>query len=157
MIEPIIFGGGQEKGLRSGTENVPLIVGLAKAIEIASKNRIKNSERLSKIRDYCIKKIEEKIPQVLLNGDKINRLPNNINISIFGIDPEFVVLQLDERGIVCSTKSACLKDESASYVISALDKDEKYSQSSLRFSLGLDATKKEMDYLVKMLTEIVKL
>ena len=157
VIEPIIYGGGQEKGLRSGTENVPLIVGLAKAVEIAGKNRIKNSERISKIRDYGIRKIEEKIPRAVLNGDRIKRLPNNINISIPGIDPEFVVLQLDEGGIVCSTKSACLKDESVSYVIAALGKDEKYAQSSLRFSLGLDTTKKDMDYLVKMLTEFVKL
>ena len=157
MIEPIIYGGGQEKGLRSGTENVPLIVGLAKAIEIAGKNRIKNSERISEVRDYGIRKIEEKIPRAVLNGDRIKRLPININISIPGMDPEFVVLQLDEGGIVCSTKSACLKDESVSYVIAALGKDEKYSQSSLRFSLGLNATKKDMDYLVKMLTEFVKL
>ena len=157
MIEPIIYGGGQEKGLRSGTENVPLIVGLAKAIEIAGKNRIKNSEWISEVRDYGIRKIEEKIPQAVLNGDRMKRLPNNINISIPGIDPEFVVLQLDEGGIVCSTKSACLKDESVSYVIAALGKDEKYSQSSLRFSLGLNATKKDMDYLVKILIKLVKL
>jgi len=157
MIEPIIYGGGQEKGLRSGTENVPLIVGLAKAIEIAGKNRIKNSEWISEVRDYGIRKIEEKIPQAVLNGDRMKRLPNNINISIPGIDPEFVVLQLDEGGIVCSTKSACLKDESVSYVIAALGKDEKYAQSSLRFSLGLNATKKDMDYLVKILIKLVKL
>jgi len=155
-MEPIIFGGGQEKGLRSGTENVPLIAGLAKAIEIAGKDRVKNSERLSKIRDYGIKKIEEKIPQAALNGDRIKRLPNNINISIPGIDPEFVVLQLDEEGIVCSTKSACLKDEETSYVISALGRDKKYSQSSLRFSLGLDTTKKDVDYLVKMLKTVFR-
>lgn len=157
VIEPIIYGGGQERGLRSGTENVPLIAGLAKAIEIANKNKIKNSERLSKIRNYFIKKIEEKIPQTVLNGDRIKRLPNNINISIPGIDPEFVVLQLDEEGIICSTKSACLKDETASYVISALGKDKKYSQSSLRFSLGLDTTEKDVDYLVKILIKFVKL
>ncbi|HEY4495426.1 MAG TPA: aminotransferase class V-fold PLP-dependent enzyme, partial [Candidatus Paceibacterota bacterium] len=155
-MEPIIFGGGQEKGLRPGTENVPLIVGLAKAVEIAGKDRVKNSERLSKIRDYGIKKIEEKIPQAALNGDRTKRLPNNINISIPGIDPEFVVLQLDENGIVCSTKSACLKDESVSYVISALGKDEKCAQSSLRFSLGLNTTKKDMDYLVKMLKTVFR-
>lgn len=153
-IEPIIYGGGQERGLRSGTENVPLIVGLAKAIEIANKNRNKNSERLSKIRDYCIKKIEEKIPQAVLNGDRTQRLPNNINISIAGIDPEFVVLQLDEKGIVCSTKSACLKDESASYVVEALGRDEKYTRTSLRFSLGLDTTKKDTDYLIRTLVSL---
>lgn len=155
-IEPIIFGGGQEKGLRSGTENVPLIVGLAKAIEIANKNNFKNNERLSKLRDYFIKKIEEKIPQAVLNGDRIQRLPNNINISISGIDPEFVVLELDEKGIVCSTKSACLKDESASYVISALSRDRNHSQTSLRFSLGLETAKKDIDYVVKILAELIK-
>lgn len=157
LIEPIIFGGGQERGLRSGTENVPFIAGLSKAIEIASKNRIKNSERLSKLRDYFIKKIEEKIPQAALNGDRIQRLPNNINISIPGIDPEFVVFQLDENGIVCSTKSACLKDESASYVIEALGRDKEYAQTSLRFSLGLDTTRKNIDYVVNTLTKFIKL
>lgn len=155
-IEPIIYGGGQEKGLRSGTQNVPLIVGLAKAVEIANKNRKKNSDRISKIRDYGIKKIKEKITRAVLNGDGVERLPNNINISIPEIDPEFIVLELDEKGIICSTKSACLKDEAISYVISALGKDEKYSQSSLRFSLGLNVTKKDMDYLVKMLVDFVK-
>lgn len=155
-IEPIIFGGGQEGGLRSGTENVPLIVGLAKALEIAGKNKTKNAERLSKLRDHFIKKIEEKIPQAVLNGDRIQRLPNNINISIIGIDPEFIVLQLDEKGIICSTKSACLKDESASYVIEALGRDKKYAQSSFRFSLGLEITKKDLDYVLKILTELIK-
>lgn len=151
-IEPIIYGGGQERGLRSGTENVPLIAGLGKAIEIAGKNRTKNGERLSKIRDYGIKKIEEKIRTAVLNGDRIKRLPNNINISIPGIDPEFAVLQLDEKGIVCSTKSACLKDEETSYVVSALGNDDKHSKTSLRFSLGLDTVNKDMDYLAKTLT-----
>lgn len=153
-IEPIIYGGGQERGLRSGTENVPLIAGLGKAIEIAGKNRIKNGERLSKIRDYGIKKIEEKIRTAVLNGDRIKRLPNNINISIPRIDPEFAVLQLDENGIVCSTKSACLKDEETSYVVSALGNGDKNSKTALRFSLGLDTTKKDMDYLAKTLTAL---
>ncbi len=154
-IEPILYGGGQESGLRSGTENVPLIVGLGKAIETANKNRIKNGERLSKVRDYGIEKIEEKIPKAVLNGDRIRRLPNNINISIPGIDPEFVVLQLDEKGIICSTKSACLKDETVSYVIAALGDSDKYSKISLRFSLGINTTKKDIDYLVKTLLAIL--
>ncbi|MEK7150473.1 MAG: cysteine desulfurase family protein, partial [Patescibacteria group bacterium] len=155
LISPIIYGGGQERGLRSGTENIPLIAGLAKAVEIASKNRIKNSERLSKLRDYFIKKIQEKIPQAVLNGDAISRLPNNINISIHGIDAEFTVLKLDELGIACSTKSACLKDKSSSYVIAALGGNERNDESSLRFSLGLDTTKKDVDYVLKILTSIL--
>lgn len=154
-IEPIIFGGGQERGLRSGTENVPLVAGLAKAIEIASKNRIKNSGSVSKIRDYGIEKIKEKINNAKLNGDPVKRLPNNINISIPGIDPDFVILQLDEKGILCSTKSACLKDEEASYVVSALGDDDKFSKISLRFSLGLDTTKKDMDYLARVLSSLL--
>lgn len=155
-IDPIIYGGDQERGLRSGTQNVPLIVGLSIAVEIANKNKKKNSNHISKIRNYGIKKIKEKIPQAVLNGDYVERLPNNINISIPGIDSEFVVLELDEKGIICSTKSACLKDEKDSYVIRALGRDEKYSQSSLRFSIGLDTTKKDMDYLVKTLSDLLK-
>lgn len=153
---PIIFGGGQEGGLRPGTENTPLIIGFSKALEIAQKNKNKNTTRLSEIRDYFIKEILEKIPKAILNGDAIGRLPNNINISIPGIDPEFVVFQLDALRIVCSTKSACLKDEPASYVIAALGGDEERSRTSLRFSLGLETTKKDVDYVVKILPDLIK-
>ena len=150
-ISPIIFGGGQEKGLRSGTENIPLIVGLAKAFELARviASPAKQSRKVKTIRDYFWQKIQKAIPTVVLNGNWENRLPNNLNFSIPGIDPEFTVLCLDEAGIVCSTKSACDRDEDESFVIRALGKSDDLVKSALRFSLNEDITRKDIDLAVK--------
>ncbi len=153
-VKPLFFGGGQERSLRPGTENVPGIVGFAKAFEIAIADRVKESERLTKLRNYGIKKILEKIPAAELNGSISERLPNNINISIPGIDSEFIVLKLDALGIACSTKSTCMDSDEASYVISALGKGREHSRSSLRFSLGRSTTKAHIDALVKKLLAV---
>ncbi|MEI6528708.1 MAG: cysteine desulfurase family protein [bacterium] len=155
-VEPIIFGGGQERGLRSGTENVAGIAGFAKALELVGKNKIKESKRVAILRDYFIKKIKQAIPKAILNGDEIDRLPNNVNISIPGIDAEFTVLCLDEKGIVCSTRSACVRDGDGSQVVRVLGGGEEVARSSLRFSLGIYTTKKDLDFAVKKLTDIVK-
>lgn len=154
-ISPIMFGGGQEKGLRSGTENIPLIVGFAKALELARKefHKKKNSsvQKVKSVRDYFWRQVQKEIPEAILNGDLENRLANNLNFSIPGIDPEFMVLCLDEEGIVCSTKSACAHDEDESYVIRALDKRDEIVKSALRFSLSPQNTLKEIDLVVKKL------
>ncbi len=150
-LSPIISGGGQESGLRSGTENVPAIAGLAVALEIAEKEREKESARLNILRDLAISKILSEIPGAVLNGDKVQRLPNNINISIPNIDAEFLVLQLDARGIQCSTKSSCLKDESESYVIRELRGEPWRAKNSIRFSFGRSTTKSDIKYVVKEL------
>lgn len=155
-ISPIIFGGGQEGGLRSGTENVPLIVGLAKALEVIRKGFEKKATKIKIIRDYLWQKIQKEIPAVVLNGEIENRLPNNLNISIPGIDAEFTVLCLDEEGIICSTKSACNHDEDSSFVIRALGESIESSKCSLRFSLGEDITKKDIDFVVKNLKIIIQ-
>ncbi|OGK16019.1 hypothetical protein A2774_01630 [Candidatus Roizmanbacteria bacterium RIFCSPHIGHO2_01_FULL_39_12c] len=154
-LEPIIYGGGQEKGLRAGTENVPLIVGLAKSLNIAQRMKEKESKRLTVLRDYFTKKLLE-IKGVELNGDKSNRLPNNVNISIDGIDNEFFVIQLDDTGIACSTRSACNTDnEKGSHVIISLGKSEKKAKESLRFTLGRSTTKKEIDYTLKTIKKLL--
>jgi cysteine desulfurase len=175
-ISPIIFGGGQEKGLRSGTENVPLIVGMARAIEVVRSTSInphlsqggvvsrrtgavclgKGVMKLEKLRNYFWQKIQAEIPEAILNGDLENRLPNNLNISIPGIDSEFIVLCLDEAGIVCSTRSACSQDEDGSFVIRALGKSDDLARSTLRFSLGEDLTKKDLDFVILTLKNIIK-
>jgi cysteine desulfurase len=170
-ISPIIFGGGQERGLRSGTENVPLIVGMTKALELARgaespqalgviRYSVKRRElavmKLEKLRNYFWQKIQADIPEAVLNGDLENRLPNNLNISIPNIDSEFTVLCLDEFGIVCSTRSACNHDEDGSFVVRALGKSEDLIKSTLRFSLGEDIRKKEIDFVVKTLKSIVQ-
>jgi cysteine desulfurase len=151
-ISPIIFGGGQEKGLRSGTENIPLIVGLAKALELRGQGR---SLSVKKIRDYFWQKVQKEIPSAILNGDQEFRLPNNLNFSIPGINPEFVVLCLDEEGIICSTKSACDHDEDESFVVRALVKSDEIVKSALRFSLSEEITKKDIDYVLHILKKVL--
>ena len=160
-LSPIIFGGGQERGLRSTTENVAGIVGLAKAFEIASHLRINESLRLSRLRDYFYSLIRAnggivESEKVILNGDLENRLPNNLNISLPGVDTEFLVLQLDNAGITVSTKSSCLRDESDSYVVKALGGDRKRAKTSVRFSLGRDTRKADLDQTAKILKNLLQ-
>ncbi len=171
MLEPLYKGGGQEFGMRSGTENVSGIVGVATALEETNKIKEKESARLIKLRDYGIKKLLDLSKtsgyEIILNGDVINRLPNNINISISGISSELLVLELDAKGIEVSAKSACKSDEpDESYVITALrqaqmSKVEPRSKmdnvdGSLRISLGRETSKSDIDALVKALTGILK-
>lgn len=156
-IEPIIYGGGQEKGLRSGTENVPGIVGFAKALELAASSRQKENQRLTKLRDYFIEKLPKKIPQVLLNGHPKKRLPNNINFSILGIEGESLVLYLEAKGIYSSTGSACSAASlEPSHVILALGRKSEEAHGSLRITLGKSTTKKDLDYTLSVLPGIVK-
>jgi cysteine desulfurase len=151
-LSPIIFGGGQEKGLRAGTENVAGIVGFKEALQIANKIKEKESKRLTSLREYGIKKILSAFPDSSLNGDEFKRLPNNINICFPHIEAEFAVLQLDAKGISCSSVTSCksLSFDSSSYVVEALGKKE-CATRSLRFSLGRYSTKSDLDYLLKAL------
>ncbi len=151
-----ILGGGQEKGLRSGTENVPGIVGLAKALEIAQQERIKESARLTVLRDRLIKGLL-KIPKSRLNGHPIMRLPNNINISFMDIEGEAAMLYLDAKGIACSTGSACASTSlDPSHVILALGMSYEAAHGSLRFSLGRQTTREQVDRVIKYLPGIVE-
>lgn len=153
-ISPIIFGGGQESGLRPGTENIPLIVGFNKALELVRKEFFKKAKKVKIVRDYFWQKVRKEIPEAVLNGGLENRLPGNLNFSIPNIDPEFTVLCLDEEGIVCSTKSACKQDEDESFVIRALGKETKLVKSALRFTLSEEISKKDIDKVVKKLKDL---
>jgi cysteine desulfurase len=155
-ISPIIFGGGQERGLRPGTENVVNAAGLALALEIAAKVREKESLRLIKLRDYTINKILKEIPGSSLNGSMENRLPNNINICFPKQDSEFLVIKLDTLGFAVSAASAChtLSLENGSYVIESIGKPE-CSSSSLRITLGRDTQKSDLDKLIFALQKIL--
>jgi cysteine desulfurase len=156
-IQPILYGGEQERKMRPGTENVPAIVGLAKAFELVQSDRVKESKRLTTLRDYFIKKLLTQIPKTFLNGHATQRLPNNINISVLGVEGESVVLYLDEAGIACSTGSACTSASlEPSHVIMALGKPYEYGHGSLRFTLGRCNTKKDIDYVLKVLPDIIK-
>lgn len=156
-LEPLIYGGGQEYGLRGGTENVPAIVGLAKALELAQNDKDKENKRLLKLRDELISGILKKIPGARLNGDSEKRLPNNVNISIPKVEGEAMVLYLDSKGIYASTGSACSsKSLKPSHVLLAIGRSHELAHNSLRFTLGRDTTAEDVKYVLKMLPGIVK-
>jgi cysteine desulfurase len=146
-LTPILFGGGQEKGLRAGTENVPAIVGMAAALVAAQAMKEKETVRLKALQDYFIAQVIKISPNVLINGDSVLRLPNNVNICIPGLDAEFAVIKLDHEGISCSSASSCmnLSENSYSYVIDALpERGKNCRESSLRFTFGRYTTKREL-------------
>lgn len=157
-LVPHMKGGNQEYRLRPGTENIPLIVGLAEAFVAATTSHPAMSEKLAALRDYFIAEVLEKIPGVLLNGDAKSRVANNVNISIPGFDNEYLTILLDERGIAAATKSACLGHNSNtySYVVSSLTGDEMLARSSLRFTLGKQTTKDDVDRTVSVLVDVTK-
>lgn len=158
-IQPLIFGGSQELGMRAGTENVPGIIGIARALELATEIKDKEIKRLRNLTSYFWKRIREEIPKVRLNGAEIGekRLPNNLNVSILDVEGEALLLYLDEYGIACSTGSACTSHSlEPSHVLLACGLPYEYAHGSLRFTLGKATTKKEIDYVMKYLPEIVK-
>ncbi len=155
-IEPLIHGGEHEQGRRASTENVSGIVGFAKAVELAEKEMAQEAERLTELRDYLIAEILTKIEKSHLNGDAKNRLPNNVNVSIEGIEGESMLIELDYFGIACSTGSACSSEElKPSHVLSAMELSPEIAHASLRFSLGKWTKKKDLDYLVEKLILVV--
>ncbi len=151
-LQPIIHGGGQQKGLRSGTENIPGIAGLAFALEISEKIRNKEFARLTELKNFFIKELIKLNPKISINGQPENTSPHILNISIPDIDNEFLVLQLDTKGIECSTKSACLHNEDESYVLKSIGAD---SRKSVRFSFGRRTTKNDLKFVIKTLKELI--
>lgn len=154
-MSAILFGGSQELSLRPGTHNVPNIIGLAKALEIANQRREIDSLKISILQKYFIEQVQKHFPGAILNGSLKKRIPNNVNFCFPSLNSEFAVIQLDEAGISCSAMSACknTSDNASSYVVEALGK--KCGQSSLRFSLGRTTRKKEIDFVLKTLKEII--
>lgn len=156
-IKPIMFGGHQQKGWRPGTENVAGCVGLAKALAIAQKNRHKESERLSKLRDKLIGGIQKQIPKTYLNGHPTKRLPNNANVSFWDVEGEALMLYLDAQGIFVSTGSACTSASlDPSHVLVAIGKPFEQAHGSIRFSLGRATTSEDIDYVLEVLPGVVK-
>ncbi len=150
-----IRGGGQERGLRAGTENLPAILGLVKAIGLIDK---KEGERLSILRDYFFARVKEKMPDVRMNGTTgKDRLPNNINISIPGLDSEDLLLELDKYGISAGSGSACTaRSVEPSHVLKAIGVEKRYLSGALRFSIGRETKKKDLEYVLKVLPKIVE-
>lgn len=156
-LTPQMFGGGQEYRLRSGTENVPSIVGFAATLEKVQTNRDKETKRLIPLRDKLIREILQKIPDSRLNGDHKRRLPNNVNVSFRGLEGEAILMKLDMENIAASSGSACTSGSlDPSHVIRALGLSEEWTHSSTRFSLGHGNTEEEVDYLLQKLPGIIK-
>ncbi len=160
IIEPIILGGGQENGLRSGTENVAAAAGFAKALSLVRRVKEKETKHTQELANYLWQKIKKVVPEVSLNGPEIgsSRLSNNLNISFKGLENEALLLYLSERGVMCSAGSACSsRTLETSHVLKALDKSDEEARSAVRFSFGRYNTKKEIDYLMKFLPDLVRM
>jgi len=156
-IQPIIQGGGQERGLRSGTEDVPGIVGMGKAAEIALKKMPSESLRLTELRDRLIKGVLEKIPYSFLNGHPTRRLPNNANLRFSYIEGESLILSLDMEGVYVSSGSACTsKTLEPSHVLLNIGLVHEEAHGSLLFTLGRYTTEEDVKYVVEILPGIVK-
>jgi cysteine desulfurase len=156
-ILPIIHGGGQERGLRSGTENLPGIVGMGKAAEIAKAKMKTEAERLSKLRDKFIKGILDSILESYLNGHPTKRLPNNVNVRFSYIEGESLILSLDMEGVACSSGSACTsKTLEPSHVLLAIGLKHEEAHGSLLFTLGKQNTEEDIKYVLGLLPNVVK-
>lgn len=155
-ITPIILGGGQEYNLRSGTENVAAIVGFAAALQETQTMKDKEVQRLLVLQQQFIEQIEEKIPVAVINGSQKLRLPNNIHVTIPGIDNERILIELDLKGVMAAAGSACsASKEESSHVLLACGLDDQTARSSLRFSMGRATTQDDVDYTIKTLVEIL--
>ncbi len=155
-IEPVIHGGGQEHGMRSSTENVPGIVGLGKAAEIAHRDREPTCARMKSLRDRMIRRVPELVPRAYVNGHKTVRLVNNAHFRFDFIEGEGLLLQLDMKGIAASTGSACSTGSlEPSHVLLALGLTHEQAHGSLRVTLGRENTEEEVDYLLEVLPGVV--
>jgi cysteine desulfurase len=156
-IRPVIIGGGQEQGLRSGTENTPGIVGFGKAAELAKQEMSEESKRLTELRDRLIQGLTANIPEAHLNGHPTNRLPNNANVRFSYIEGEALILSLDDIGVQANTGSACAAktlEPSACLLATGLKPED--AHGSLVFTLGKANNKEQVDYVIEQLPAIVK-
>lgn len=156
-IDSLLAGGAQERGQRATTENLPGIVGLAKALEIAVAHMEENSARLIRMRDRLIKGLLSSIPDTRLNGHPTLRLPNNVNVSVRYIEGEAQLLRLDLQGICGSSGSACTSGSlDPSHVLLAIGLSHEIAHGSLRLTLGIDNTEEDVDYVLSVMPEIVQ-
>ncbi len=156
-FSPFLIGGHQEKGRRGGTENVPYIIGLGKACELAKWHLDEENTKVKALRDYLETKILEKIPNTLVNGDRLHRLPNTLNVSFEYVEGESILLLLSDLGICASSGSACTSGSlEPSHVLRAMGVPFTAAHGSIRFSLSIYNTKEEMDYIVEHLPPIIQ-
>lgn len=155
-LKPQILGGGQERGYRSGTENVPAIIGFAKALELVQERRHEESKRLQDLQSFFFGQLELNLPKLQVNGSRKHRLVNNIHITIPAYDNETLMMQLDDRGIICAVGSACsASNEEPSHVLKAMGMSDEAAQSSLRLTLGRTTTKAQLQYVIDSLRQLI--
>jgi cysteine desulfurase len=155
VLQPIILGGGQERSIRSGTENVPGIIGLAKALDLAQSGKSKETERVKKLRDLFISELAKKLPQAVINGSTKHQAPHILHITLPGTDNERLMMELDEKGIQAAVGSACnASSTEPSHVLKALGMNDQDARASLRFSFGHSTTKKDIQKTVKVLKNL---
>jgi len=156
-IEPYIFGGGQENGLRSGTENVASVVGFGKACELAKENLRKNILHFKNLRDVLVSKVMKEIPYVSINGHPEKRIPNNAHFTFLGVNGEDLIIKLDEEGIAASTGSACsVRTQKESHVLRAMGFLHEQIAGSLRLTVGSMNTISEIENTITILKRVVK-
>ena len=156
-FSPFLIGGHQEKGRRGGTENVPYIIGLGKACELAKRHLNDENAKVRALRDYLEAKILEKIPNTLVNGDRSHRLPNTVSVSFEYVEGESILLLLSDLGICASSGSACTSGSlEPSHVLRAMGVPFTAAHGSIRFSLSIYNTKEEMDYIIEHLPPIIQ-
>jgi cysteine desulfurase len=156
-FSPFLIGGHQEKGRRGGTENVPYIIGLGEACELAKKHLNEENTKVKALRDYLEIKLLEKIPNTLVNGDRKNRLPNTASLSFEFVEGESILLLLSDLGICASSGSACTSGSlEPSHVLRAMGVPFTAAHGSIRFSLSIYNTKEEMDYIIEHLPPIIQ-
>jgi cysteine desulfurase len=156
-FSPFLIGGHQEKGRRGGTENVPYIIGLGKACELAKNHLDEENTKVKALRDYLEAKLLEKIPNTLVNGERLHRLPNTVSVSFEFVEGESILLLLSDLGICASSGSACTSGSlEPSHVLRAMGVPFTAAHGSIRFSLSIYNTKEEMDYIVEHLPPIIQ-
>jgi cysteine desulfurase len=156
QLHPQLLGGGQERGMRSGTESVAQMIGLAEALDLVQNRRHQEVKRLQTLQAGFIKDIQQAIPTVIINGSLKHRLPNNVHITIPYQDKERLLMALDEAGIMAAAGSACsASKEESSHVLKALGKTDQEAYASLRFSFGCHTTEAELQQTVKVITTVL--
>lgn len=157
QLRPITLGGGQERGFRSGTENVAGCIGLAAALDIAQATRHEKANRLQDLQKLFINLLAEQLPQAIVNGSLKHRLPNNVHITIPGTDNERLLVELEEQGILAAAGSACsASNEEPSHVLRAMGISDKDARASLRFTMGRQTTEPDIRRVVAALTQIAR-
>jgi cysteine desulfurase len=154
-LAPLIVGGGQEHGLRAGTENVAQCVGLAAALDLVQNRRQEESRRLSALQSLFFSLIKQRLPGAVVNGSLSHRLPNNLHLTFPGANNERLIMELDQRGIQCAAGSACgASSEQVSHVLNALGLSESDARSSLRFTMGISTDKTAIRKIAQVLAEL---